>query len=70
MLIFSWISVPTASRASARVRLPGTNPLMMRMLLTSIARVNSSSTMGSIGRVRNRVAINRHKRFRSDRTRL
>ena len=47
----AWISVPTGSPASARVRLPGTRPLTMRMLLASFARVSNSSTTGSIGSV-------------------
>src|SRR5262245_31235349 len=46
-----WTKVPTISPASARVRLPGTSPLMMRMLLARRARVISSSTTGSTGRV-------------------
>jgi hypothetical protein len=43
------ISVPTASPASARVRLPATNPFTTRMLFSSFARISSASTTGLDG---------------------
>ena len=50
--------MPTGSPLSARVRLPGTRPLTMRMLLASLARVSNSSTTGSTGKVGSLRAIN------------
>ena len=45
------MTVPIGSPLSARVKLPGTNPLIIRMLCASRPRDSNSSTTGSIGSV-------------------